>query len=165
MEKINERPPVHNSIITPRRKPITAAHSWHRFRLILRASSGYSSRNSSSRLQLARAKRRLPRVRKRRLTDRQSWDSPNVVSVPSFSPRLPTTHQSALFVATPFPFSPIAVKHRERQRGCALRHGGLLLRFCACAGFGSSRFAGTLQESRPWHLGAASRSRPPGGVP
>ena len=25
--------------------------------------------------------------------------------------------------------------------------------------------AGTLQESRPWHLGAASRSRPPGGVP
>lgn len=30
---------------------------------------------------------------------------------------------------------------------------------------GSSRFAGTLQESRPWHLGAVSNSRPPGGVP
>src|SRR4029077_15606779 len=84
---------------------------------------------------------------------------------PEFSPRLPTTLQSALFVATPFPFSPIALKHRERQRGCALRRSGLLLRYCACTGFGSSRFAGTLQESRPWHLGAASRSRPPGGVP
>jgi hypothetical protein len=54
---------------------------------------------------------------------------------------------------------------RPQLRGCALRHGGLLLRYCACTGFGSSRFAGTLQESRPWHLGAASRSRPPGGVP
>ena len=43
-----------------------------------------------------------------------------------------------------FPFSPIALKHRERQRGCALRHGGLLPRYCDCAGFGSSRFAGTL---------------------
>ena len=28
-----------------------------------------------------------------------------------------------------FPFSPIALKHRERQRGCALRHGGLLLHY------------------------------------
>jgi hypothetical protein len=54
---------------------------------------------------------------------------------------------------------------RPQLRGCALRHGGVLLRYCACTGFGSSRFAGTLQESRPWHLGAASRSRPPGGVP
>jgi hypothetical protein len=27
------------------------------------------------------------------------------------------------------------------------------------------RRAGTVQEIRPWHLGAASRSRPPGGVP
>ena len=43
-----------------------------------------------------------------------------------------------------FPFSPIALKHRERQRRCALRHGGLLPRYCDCAGFGSSRFAGTL---------------------
>jgi hypothetical protein len=64
-----------------------------------------------------------------------------------------------------FSFSSAALKHRERQRGCAQRLGGLLLRSRACTGFGSSRFAGTLQESRPWHLGAASRSRPPGGVP
>jgi hypothetical protein len=64
-----------------------------------------------------------------------------------------------------FPFSPIAHKHRERQRGCALRLCGLLLRCRAYTGFGSSHFAGTLQESRPWHLGAALRSRPPGGVP
>ena len=33
------------------------------------------------------------------------------------------------------------------------------------SGLGSSHFAGTLQESRPWHLGAVSHSRPPGGVP
>src|SRR5204862_346014 len=111
------------------------------------------------------AKRRLPRARTRRLTDRHSCDSPNVVSVPSFSTRLPTTNQSPLFVATPFPFSPIALKHREQERGCALRLCGLLLRCRACTGFGSSRSAGTRQESRPWHLGAASRSRPPGGVP
>ena len=78
--------------------------------------------------------------------------------VPSSSPR-------CLNVNRRFTFSPIALKHRDRQRGCALRHGGLLLRYCASSGFGSSRIAGTLQESRPWHLGAASRSRPPGGVP
>src|SRR5437870_3485364 len=28
-----------------------------------------------------------------------------------------------------FPLSPITLKHRERQRGCALRRGGLLLRY------------------------------------
>jgi hypothetical protein len=28
-----------------------------------------------------------------------------------------------------FPFSPIALKHRKRQRGCALRLGSLLLRY------------------------------------
>ncbi len=60
-----------------------------------------------------------------------------------------TFHPAAL-IYRHFPFSPIALKHRERQRGCALRRGGLLLRYRACAGFGSSRFAGTLQESRPW---------------
>ena len=34
-----------------------------------------------------------------------------------------------------FPFSPIALKHRERQRGCALRRGGLLLRYRICPEF------------------------------
>ena len=63
------------------------------------------------------------------------------------------------------PFSPVVLKHRERRRGCARWHGGLLLRYRAGIGLGSSRFAGALQESRPWHLGAASRSRPSGGVP
>ena len=33
-----------------------------------------------------------------------------------------------------FPFSPIALKHRERQRGCALRRGGLLLHYRARIG-------------------------------
>jgi hypothetical protein len=32
---------------------------------------------------------------------------------------------------SPFPSSPIALKHRERQRGCALRHSGLLLHWRA----------------------------------
>jgi hypothetical protein len=30
-----------------------------------------------------------------------------------------------------FPFSPVALKHRERQRGCARRHSGLLLHYRA----------------------------------
>jgi len=51
------------------------------------------------------------------------------------------------------------------QASQARRHGGLLLRRSAPTGSCSSHFAGPLQESRPWHLGAASRSRPPGGVP
>ena len=41
--------------------------------------------------------------------------------------RLPYCHARHI-VYRHFPFSPIVLKHRERQRGCALRHGGLLLR-------------------------------------
>lgn len=69
-------------------------------------------------------------------------------------------------VTRPSPFSPVALKHRERKQACALRHGGLLLRYAP-----EQRVlvpptrAGALQESRPWHLGAVSRSRPPGRVP
>ena len=74
-------------------------------------------------------------------------------------------HPTLTHIISWSPFSPVVLKHRERRRGCALRRGGLLLRYRAGIGLGSSRFAGTLQESRPWHLGAASRSRPSGGVP
>src|SRR5215472_13760605 len=78
-------------------------------------------------LESPQAKRRLSCARTRRVTDRQSCNSPNVLSALSF-PASSYYPYSTLFVATPFPFSPIALKHRERKRGCALRHGGLLLR-------------------------------------
>jgi hypothetical protein len=110
-----------------------------------------------------RSNRRLPAVRGRRLSIASPGTGRTFSVCRMFLPRLPAPTLSHVYRY--FPFSPIALKHRERQRGCALRLGGLLLRYCACPGFGSSRFAGTLQESRPWHLGAASRSRPPGGVP
>jgi len=58
-----------------------------------------------------------------------------------------------------------ALKHRERKRASARRHGGLLLRRSAPTGSWFLPLRRPLQESRPWHLGAVSRSRPPGGVP
>jgi hypothetical protein len=91
MEKIDESPPVHNSIITPRRKPITAAHSWHRFRLILRASSGYSSRKSWS-----RRKRSIEATGDCPPYARVAYQSPALgqteryLRTESFHPRLPT---------------------------------------------------------------------------
>jgi hypothetical protein len=57
------------------------------------------------------------------------------------------------------------LKHRERKQASARRHGGLLLRRSAPTGSWFLPLRRPLQESRPWHLGAASRSRPPGGVP
>ena len=57
------------------------------------------------------------------------------------------------------------LKHRERKQASARRHGGLLLRSSAPTGSWFLPLRRPLQESRPWHLGAASRSRPPGGVP
>jgi hypothetical protein len=112
------------------------------------------------------AKRGLSRERAPSLTDRQSWNSPNVLSVPSFSPRLPTTHGSPPFIATPFPFSPVVLKHREQQRGCALRHGGLLLRCrpnAACAGHSSNagpeKSAGRTRSGHPHFAGKSEPSR------
>jgi len=47
------------------------------------------------------------------------------------------------------------------ESGCARRHGGALLRLRRPSGLGSSRCAGTLQESAPGRLGAAiPRVRP-----
>jgi hypothetical protein len=57
------------------------------------------------------------------------------------------------------------LKHRERKQASARRHGGLLLRRSAPTGSWFLPLRRPLQESRPWHLGAVSRSRPPGGVP
>jgi hypothetical protein len=57
------------------------------------------------------------------------------------------------------------LKHRERKQASARRHGGLLLRRSAPTGSWFLPLRRSLQESRPWHLGAVSRSRPPGGVP
>ena len=57
------------------------------------------------------------------------------------------------------------LKHRERKQASARRHGGLLLRRSAPTGSWFLPLRRPLQESRPWHLGAASHSRPPGGVP
>src|SRR6516165_2551048 len=58
----------------------------------------------------------------------QSSDRPMPVAL-LLSPRVPRANspQCLSFL----PFLPIALKHRERQRGCALRHGGLLLRYRA----------------------------------
>src|SRR5258708_7255083 len=57
------------------------------------------------------------------------------------------------------------LKHRERKQASARRHGGLLLRRSAPTGSWFLPLRRPLQESRPWHLGAVSRSRPPGRVP
>jgi hypothetical protein len=56
------------------------------------------------------------------------------------------------------------LKHRERKQASARRHGGLLLRRSAPTGSWFLPLRRSLQESRPWYLGAASRSRPSGGV-
>jgi hypothetical protein len=57
------------------------------------------------------------------------------------------------------------LKHRECKQASALRRGGLLLRLSALWVLVPPTLRAPLQESRPWHLGAVSHSRPPGGVP
>src|SRR5882762_7753152 len=80
-------------------------------------------------------------------------DSSPALVVAVRSPAIPPTHCVPAHV--PSSLSRLSSGTAKGTSGCARRHGGALLRLRRPSGLGSSRCAGTLQESAPWHLGAA----------